>query len=1212
MADGGVDELSQLEYLSLVSKVCTELDNHLGISDKDLAEFVISLAEKQTSFDGFKALLVQNGAEFTDSLISNLLRLIQTMRPPSKASTSKASELKPKSEKDKLKEMFPALCRPNDPAPKRLLDEDDVKVAADAMKELEMFMPSVSGTDSKGSKSKTEKSRRHSRSRSRSRDRDRHRDRDREKDRKRRHRSRSRSRSRSRDRDRHRERDRDRDRGKRRDKTSRWSDRSPSPRKEQDRDSDRWKDKHVDRPPPEEPSVGDIYNGKVTSIMQFGCFVQLEGLRKRWEGLVHISELRREGRVANVADVVSKGQRVKVKVLSFTGSKTSLSMKDVDQETGEDLNPNRRRNVGPDGGEEISMRNPDRPSNLNLGQAPELEQDDTLERKRLTKISDPEKWEIKQMIAANVLSKEEFPDFDDETGILPKVDDEEDEDLEIELVEEEPPFLRGHTKQSMDMSPVKIVKNPDGSLSQAAMMQSALAKERRELKQAAREAEMDSIPMGLNKHWVDPLPDADGRQIAANMRGIGMMPNDIPEWKKHAFGGNKASYGKKTQLSILEQRESLPIYKLKEQLIQAVHDNQILIVIGETGSGKTTQITQYLAEAGYTTRGKIGCTQPRRVAAMSVAKRVSEEYGCCLGQEVGYTIRFEDCTSPETVIKYMTDGMLLRECLIDSELGQYAIIMLDEAHERTIHTDVLFGLLKKTVQKRTDMKLIVTSATLDAVKFSQYFYEAPIFTIPGRTYPVEVLYTKEPETDYLDASLITVMQIHLTEPPGDILVFLTGQEEIDTACEILYERMKSLGPDVPELIILPVYSALPSEMQTRIFDPAPPGSRKVVIATNIAETSLTIDGIYYVVDPGFVKQKVYNSKTGIDQLVVTPISQAQAKQRAGRAGRTGPGKCYRLYTERAYRDEMLTTNVPEIQRTNLASTVLSLKAMGINDLLSFDFMDAPPMETLITAMEQLYTLGALDDEGLLTRLGRRMAEFPLEPMLCKMLIMSVHLGCSEEMLTIVSMLSVQNVFYRPKDKQALADQKKAKFHQPEGDHLTLLAVYNSWKNNKFSNPWCYENFIQARSLRRAQDIRKQMLGIMDRHKLDVVSCGKATVRVQKAICSGFFRNAAKKDPQEGYRTLIDQQVVYIHPSSALFNRQPEWVVYHELVLTTKEYMREVTTIDPRWLVEFSPAFFKVSDPTRLSKQKKQQRLEPLYNRYEEPNAWRISRAFRRR
>ncbi|MEJ1283980.1 DEAH (Asp-Glu-Ala-His) box polypeptide 16 [Cricetulus griseus] len=1093
---GPAEELAKLEYLSLVSKVCTELDNHLGINDKDLGE----LKEVPMAFEF--------GVEGGRRKVVDGPRVCVYHRDLGSGN----------------RRQWPLLGSRLDRA--TMLDEEDVKVAVDVLKELEALMPSAAGQE----KQKDTEHRTRERTKGKSR-----------------YRSRSRSQSPFKDR-------KDRE-------------------KYGERNLDRWRDKHVDRPPPEEPAIGDIYNGKVTSIMQFGCFVQLEGLRKRWEGLVHISELRREGRVANVADVVSKGQRVKVKVLSFTGTKTSLSMKDVDQETGEDLNPNRRRNLVGETNEETSMRNPDRPTHLSLVSAPEVE-DDSLERKRLTRISDPEKWEIKQMIAANVLSKEEFPDFDEETGILPKVDDEEDEDLEIELVEEEPPFLRGHTKQSMDMSPIKIVKNPDGSLSQAAMMQSALAKERRELKQAQREAEMDSIPMGLNKHWVDPLPDAEGRQIAANMRGIGMMPNDIPEWKKHAFGGNKASYGKKTQMSILEQRESLPIYKLKEQLVQAVHDNQILIVIGETGSGKTTQITQYLAEAGYTSRGKIGCTQPRRVAAMSVAKRVSEEFGCCLGQEVGYTIRFEDCTSPETVIKYMTDGMLLRECLIDPDLTQYAIIMLDEAHERTIHTDVLFGLLKKTVQKRQDMKLIVTSATLDAVKFSQYFYEAPIFTIPGRTYPVEILYTKEPETDYLDASLITVMQIHLTEPP--------------------------------------VYSALPSEMQTRIFDPAPPGSRKVVIATNIAETSLTIDGIYYVVDPGFVKQKVYNSKTGIDQLVVTPISQAQAKQRAGRAGRTGPGKCYRLYTERAYRDEMLTTNVPEIQRTNLASTVLSLKAMGINDLLSFDFMDAPPMETLITAMEQLYTLGALDDEGLLTRLGRRMAEFPLEPMLCKMLIMSVHLGCSEEMLTIVSMLSVQNVFYRPKDKQALADQKKAKFHQTEGDHLTLLAVYNSWKNNKFSNPWCYENFIQARSLRRAQDIRKQMLGIMDRHKLDVVSCGKSTVRVQKAICSGFFRNAAKKDPQEGYRTLIDQQVVYIHPSSALFNRQPEWVVYHELVLTTKEYMREVTTIDPRWLVEFAPAFFKVSDPTKLSKQKKQQRLEPLYNRYEEPNAWRISRAFRRR
>ncbi|XP_062299033.1 ATP-dependent RNA helicase DHX8-like [Scomber scombrus] len=1205
-----LDEIQRLEYLSLVSKVCTELENHLGISEKDLAEFIISLAEKHPTFAQFKAVLTENGADFTDTLIGNLLRLIQTMRPSPSTSKASQQEVKPKSEKDKMKEKYPALCKPDAPAwkiPPQHTDKDDEQVAAAAMKELEMLMPNVCGTSSDYRSG------------------DRGRDPNRESGH-----QRNRSRSRSR------EREGEPNPKRRRKRPSRWSDRPPSPPvppvdvssssnninninnininininnniNKEETESDRFHDRLADRPLSDQPVVGTVYIGKISSIMQFGCFVQLEGLRKRWEGLVHISELRKEGRIANVADVVTKGQKVKVKVLSFTGTKASLSMKDVDQDTGEDLNPNRRRNLDTGVGDE-AMRNPDRPVEASILEIEE----NTTERKRLAKITDLEKWEIKQMIAANVLPKEEFPEFDEETGILPNINEDEDEEIEVDLVEEEPPFLRGQTKWTMNLSPVKIVKNPDGSLSQAAMMQSALAKERREIKQAVRAAEMDSIPTGLNKHWIDPMPDFDGRQIAANMRGIGAMPIDLPEWKRYAFGGNQVSYGQKTELSILQQRESLPIFKLKEQLIQAIHDNQIMIVVGETGSGKTTQITQYLAEAGYTARGKIGCTQPRRVAAMSVAKRVSEEYGCRLGQEVGYTIRFEDCTSTETVIKYMTHGMLQRECLVDSDMSQYSIIMLDEAHERTIHTDVLFGLLKKTILKRKDMKLIVSSATLDAVKFSQYFFEAPIFTIPGRTFPVEILYTKEPETDYLDASLITVMQIHLSEPPGDVLVFLTGQEEIDTACEILYERMKSLGPDLPELIILPVYSALPSEMQTRIFDPAPPGSRKVIIATNIAETSLTIDGIYYVVDPGFVKQIVYNSKTGIDQLVVTPISQAQAKQRAGRAGRTGPGKCYRLYTERAYRDEMLTTNVPEIQRTNLASTVLSLKAMGINDLLAFDFMDAPPMETMITAMEQLYTLGALDDEGLLTRLGRRMAEFPLEPMLCKMLIMSVHLGCSEEMLTIVSMLSVQNIFYRPKDKQAQADQRKAKFFQLEGDHLTLLAVYNSWKNNKFSNPWCFENFIQARSLKRAQDIRKQMLSIMDRHKLDVVSCGKASMRVQKAICSGFFRNAARKHPQDGYRTLIDQQVVYLHPSSTLFNRQPEWLVYHELVLTTKEYMREVTTIDPRWLVEFAPAFYRVGDPTRLSRQKRQQKLEPLYNRYEEANAWRISRAFRRR
>ncbi|CAG0902485.1 unnamed protein product, partial [Cyprideis torosa] len=1171
-----MDEIQELEHLSLVSKVCTELENHLGINDKDLAEFVIDLAEKNPTVEKFRSALEKNGGEMPESFVANLLRIIYQMKPKKEAkkalpkidtkleggsltdmlsAASKEQQVLDVDEIQREREIkkikYPFLAIPDKPETRTMLQEEieqkeqNEKVVLDAMEALEAMAPSneatrvvradlprmVGGDQTSGTATGSTP-------------------------------------------DLHGVGQGHRDAGQghldvghghhgvghghhgvghghRRDagqghlegtgqdlergedpvtegrvllsksSSCRRHRRSPSPA--------RGKKLGPSLQPAEQAEVGKIYEGKVSNIMNFGAFVAIEGVKHHQEGLVHISQLRQEGRVGSVSEVVSRGQKVKVKVLSITGSKISLSMKEVDQRTGEDLNPTRDVPVVEE--EDAPLRNPDRPASLlDVKHAARVDEDSTTSRKRVMRISSPERWELKQMMAANVIDKSELPEFDEESGLLTKGDDDEEQDVEIEMVEEEPPFLAGRGRLSQDLSPVRIMKNPDGSLAQAALMQAALQKERRESKMLQHQQEMDSIPKELNQPWLDPMPDAETRTVAASFKGVCVLPNEVPEWKKSIIGGSKVSFGKKTTLSILEQRQSLPIFKLKDELVKAVMDNQILIVIGETGSGKTTQITQYLAEAGFTARGKIGCTQPRRVAAMSVAKRVAEEFGCRLGQEVGYTIRFEDCTSPETVIKYMTERMLLRECLIDPDLKTYSLVMLDEAHERTIQTDVLFGLLKQTIKKQPDMKLIVTSATLDAVKFSSYFFEAPIFTIPGRMFPVEILYTKEPETDYLDASLITVMQIHLSEPPGDILLFLTGQEEIDTACEVLYERMKALGSNVPELIILPVYSALPSEMQTRIFDPAPPGSRKVVIATNIAETSLTIDGIYYVVDPGFVKQKVYNSKTGMDSLVVTPISQAQAKQRAGRAGRTGPGKCYRLYTERAYRDEMLTTPVPEIQRTNLAATVLQLKAMGINDLLAFEFMDPPPTESLVMALEQLHSLSALDDEGLLTRLGRRMAEFPLEPNLAKVLIMSVHLQCSDELLTIVSMLSVQN---------ALADQKKAKFNQAEGDHLTLLAVYNSWKNNKFSNAWCYDNFVQIRSLKRAQDVRKQLMGIMDRHKLDVVSCGKNTARVQKAICSGFFRNASKKDPQEGYRTLVDSQVVYIHPSSALFNRQPE-------------------------------------------------------------------------
>ncbi|KAH0069565.1 pre-mRNA-splicing factor ATP-dependent RNA helicase PRP43, partial [Aureobasidium melanogenum] len=307
-------------------------------------------------------------------------------------------------------------------------------------------------------------------------------------------------------------------------------------------------------------------------------------------------------------------------------------------------------------------------------------------------------------------------------------------------------------------------------------------------------AAKENSGVDLQAQWNDPMANPEQRQFASDLRQARQNDGEVPEWKRIASHSKTQSFGKRTNLSIKEQRESLPAFQFRKQFLEAVAGYQLLIVVGDTGSGKTTQLTQYLAEEGYANSGVIGCTQPRRVAAMSVAQRVAEEVGCRLGEEVGYTIRFEDKTSSNTKIKYMTDGIMQREILLDPELNRYSVIMLDEAHERTIATDVLFGLLKKTLKKRPDMKLIVTSATLDAAKFSEYFNQCPILTIPGRTFPVEIMYSREPESDYLDAALTTVMQIHLTEPPGDILLFLTGKEEIDTSCEILYERMKALGP----------------------------------------------------------------------------------------------------------------------------------------------------------------------------------------------------------------------------------------------------------------------------------------------------------------------------------------------------------------------------------------------------------------------------------
>lgn len=450
----------------------------------------------------------------------------------------------------------------------------------------------------------------------------------------------------------------------------------------------------------------------------------------------------------------------------------------------------------------------------------------------------------------------------------------------------------------------------------------------------------------------------------------------------------------------------------KNEFLQTLKSNQTVILVGETGSGKTTQIPQFVLEAVNAdknpSKSLVGCTQPRRVAAMSVASRVAQEMDVAIGEEVGYTVRFEDCTASGTVLKYLTEGMLLREAMSDPLLQRYKAIVLDEAHERTLATDLLLGLLKRVLTNRPDLKLVVMSATLEAEKFVQYFSGAPLIKVPGRLHPVEIFYTQEPERDYLEAAIRTVVQIHMSQPPGDVLVFLTGEEEIEDACRRIVAK---LGEQVN---VVPLYSTLPPAMQQKIFDPPTEDRRKVVVSTNIAETSLTIDGIVYVVDPGFAKQKIYNPSSRVESLLVSPISQASAHQRAGRAGRTRPGKCFRLYTEKSFNHDLISQTHPEILRSNLANTVLTLTKMGIDNLVRFDFMDPPAPQTLARALNDLVHLGALDDEGNLTRTGEMLSEFPLDPQMAKMLIVSPELNCSNEILSISAMLSVQNCFVRPR------------------------------------------------------------------------------------------------------------------------------------------------------------------------------------------------------
>ncbi|KAI7856385.1 P-loop containing nucleoside triphosphate hydrolase protein [Circinella umbellata] len=612
---------------------------------------------------------------------------------------------------------------------------------------------------------------------------------------------------------------------------------------------------------------------------------------------------------------------------------------------------------------------------------------------------------------------------------------------------------------------------------------------------------------------------------------------------------------------IIEQRESLPTFEYKNDLIEAIKEYSVLVVIGETGSGKTTQIPQYILE-GIPEMKKIGVTQPRRIAAITVAKRVSEEQGVRLGSSVGYTIRFDDTTSSDTKLKYMTDGVLLREATEDPHLNQYSVVVIDEAHERTLETDVLFGLLKKTQRLRPDLKILIMSATLDVEKFSDFFDECPIFEIPGRTFPVDITYYKDAQrlsalkSNLVDHAVEAAWHVHTQERAGDVLVFLTGQNDIERACRAFQDRVNKISrhedykkvvryhDQIEKVMVYPLYASLETYDQKAVFEGSRKGVRKIVFATNVAQTSVTIPGIRYVIDSGFVKEKTYDANTGMDALLVTEISQAAATQRAGRAGRTAPGKAYRLYTSDSF-DHMLPDTIPEIQRSSLLGTILSLKKMGIVDVINFEFIDPPDEKLVRNALKQLYLLGAIDDVGKLTPLGDKMSHFPLSPSLARVLVSSAEeYECSYEVLTIASILAGENDLFRAPSARSRggpeavieAEECKLRFAHHAGDHMTYLNVWHEWKRHNKSRTWCKENWINSKVLETAANVRRQLMDVMENKtrlpikrapRLSAKSSKKSTnkkimigvdekgrqidpVPILKSFLSGYFTNIANK------------------------------------------------------------------------------------------------------
>ncbi|KAK4873239.1 hypothetical protein RN001_015268 [Aquatica leii] len=645
-------------------------------------------------------------------------------------------------------------------------------------------------------------------------------------------------------------------------------------------------------------------------------------------------------------------------------------------------------------------------------------------------------------------------------------------------------------------------------------------------------------------------------------------------------------YNRHLSQSIQTQRQRLPIFNNRNHILYLLEKYQTLVLVGETGCGKSTQIPQYMIEAEWP--AQIGICEPRRVAALSLAGRVADETGSLIQSDtVGYAVRFDACTN-KPKIKYMTEGILIREMMSDPLLKDYSAIMLDEVHERTLYTDILMGLMKKILRRRRELRLIVASATMDARELQSYFNNnttddkkkdtSVIMSVHGRQFPVDTYFVKEPVPCYVQATVDTVLKINSSKESGDILAFLTGQEEVDRAVRLLREHANAIeaAGKKETFTVLPMYGSLPYHEQLNVFKRTLDGFRKVIIATNVAETSVTIPNIVHVIDCGFVKMKWFNTETHTDSLMIMPVSKASAKQRAGRAGRVRAGHCYRLYTEDDF-IKLPDTTPPEMTRSNMTYVILQLKALGIDNILKFKFPNPPPVGNIKSALEILYALDAIDIDGELTKpLGFNMAEFALDPLYTKILLTSAEFECSEEVLTIISMLQVETIFAKPStgNSAVKARVQKRHFEVEEGDLITYLNIYLAFVQSGYGNDFCHRNFINYKSMKRVVEIRARLGKMMSNYGVPLVSCEGDTEAVCKCLVTGLFPNAVYLHYSGVYKTVRGDIELHVHPDSVLYTiPQPQWVVFCEVMHTTKLFMRDLTVIKSEWLLELAPHFY---------------------------------------